>query len=192
MGGWPAARCSGRRFVRRRVVYTLACLRRLSWRVRAWAYLLCVFHGVSWFPCFFVWRFVFGGSPPLDAFTQLDLACLMASSPYACGDDLRRPPQRWEAPPPGTPLRHPHSQQRQPARAHAVEPALVAHAHTDRTQNTRVAVPRLPAPEDRRSGGGQRLTPDVPHNSGRPPYPGDGPPPAPRHAAPTGRAGQAR
>ena len=55
-------------------------------RVRAWAYLLCVFHGVSWSPCFFVWRFAFGGSPPLDASTHLDLACLMASSSYACGE----------------------------------------------------------------------------------------------------------
>ena len=53
--------------------------------VRAWAHLLCVFHGVSWFPCFFVWRFAFGGSLPYDAFTHLDLACLMASSSYACG-----------------------------------------------------------------------------------------------------------
>ena len=33
--------------------------------------------------------------------------------------DLRRPSQWWKAPPPGTPFRHPHSEQRQPARAHA-------------------------------------------------------------------------
>ena len=85
VGGWAAVQCLWRQFVRRRVVYTLACLRRLSWRVRAWAYLLCVFHGVSWFPCFFVWCFAFGGFSPLDAFTHLDLACLMASSSYACG-----------------------------------------------------------------------------------------------------------
>ena len=91
--------------------------------------------------------------------------------------DLRRPSQRWKAPPPGTPFRHPHSEQRRPARAHAVEPVLGPHARTDRTRNTRVAVPRLPAPEDGRSGEGQRLTPDAPHNSGRPPPPGDGPPP---------------
>ena len=106
--------------------------------------------------------------------------------------DLRRPSQRWKAPPPGTPFRHPHSEQRQPARAHAVEPVLAPHAHTDRTRNTQVAVTRLPGPEDGRSGEGQRLTPDAPHNSGRPPPPGDGPPPPPRHAAPTGCAGQAR
>ena len=106
--------------------------------------------------------------------------------------DLRRPSQRWKAPPPGTPFRHPHSEQRRPARAHAVELVLGPHARTDRTRNTRVAVPRLPAPEDGRSWERQRLTPDAPHNSGRPPPPGDGPPPPPRHAAPEGRAGQAR
>ena len=36
--------------------------------------------------------------------------------------DTRRPSQRWKAPPPGTPSRHPHSEQRRPARAHAVGP----------------------------------------------------------------------
>ena len=69
-------------------------------------------------------------------------------------------------------------------------PVLGPNARTDRTRNTRVAVPQLPAPEDGRSGEGQRLTPDAPHNGGRPPPPGDGPPPPPRHAAPTGHAGQ--
>ena len=106
--------------------------------------------------------------------------------------DLRRPSQWRKAPPPGTPFRQPHSEQRRPARAHAVEPGLGPHARTDRIRNTRVAVPRLPAPEDGRSGEGQRLTPDAPNNSGRPPPLGDGPPPPPRHAAPTGRARQAR
>ena len=50
--------------------------------------------------------------------------------------------------------------------------------------------PWLPAPEDGRLGEGQRLTPDAPHNGGRPPPPGDGPPPPPRHAAPAGHASQ--
>ena len=104
--------------------------------------------------------------------------------------DLRRPSQWWKAPPPGTPFRHPHSEQRRPARAHAVGPVLGPHARTDRTRDTQVAEPRLPAPEDGRPGEGQRLTPDAPHNGGRQPPPGDGPPPAPRHAAPTGHAGQ--
>ena len=75
-------------------------------------------------------------------------------------------------PPPGTPFRHPHSEQRQPARAHAVGPVLGPHARTDRTQDTRVAEPRLPTPEDGRPGQGQRLTPDARHNGGRPPPPG--------------------
>ena len=57
-----------------------------------------------------------------------------------------------------------------------MEPVLGPHARTHRTRNTRVAVPRLPAPEDGRSGEGQRLTPDAPHNSGRPtPPPGTAP-----------------
>ena len=91
--------------------------------------------------------------------------------------DLIRPSQQRTAPPLGTPFRHPHSVQRQPARAHAVGPVLGAHARTDRTRGTRVAEPRLPAPEDGRLGEGQRLTPDAPHNGGRPPFPGT----APRH-----------
>ena len=98
--------------------------------------------------------------------------------------DLRRPSQRWKAPPPGTPFRHPHSEQRRPARAHAVRLVLGPHAQTDRTRNTRVAVPRLPAPEDGRSGEGQRLTPDAPHNSGRPPPPRGRPPTNPAARSP--------
>ena len=106
--------------------------------------------------------------------------------------DLRRPSQRWKAPPPGTPFRYPHSEQRRPASAHAVEPVLGPHARTDPTRNTRVAVPQLPAPEDGRSGGG--TAPDTRRLSQRwqATPPGDGPPPPPQHAAPTGRAGQAR
>ena len=83
--------------------------------------------------------------------------------------DTRRPSQRWKAPPPGTPFRHPHSEQRRPARAHAVGPVLGPHARTDRTRDTRDAEPRLPAPEDGRPGEGQRLTPGAPHNSGKQP-----------------------
>ena len=93
-------------------------------------------------------------------------------------------------PPRGTPFRHPHSEQRRPARAHAVGPLLVPHAGTGHARDTRVAVPRLPAPEDGQLGEGQRLTGDTPHNGGRPPPPGDGSPPPPRHAAPTGNADQ--
>ena len=89
--------------------------------------------------------------------------------------DLRRPSQWWKAPPPGTPFRHPHSEQRRPARAHAVGPVLVPHAHTGRTRDTRVAEPWPPAPEDGRPGEGQRLTPGAPHSGGRPPPPGTAP-----------------
>ena len=98
--------------------------------------------------------------------------------------DLRRPSQWWKAPPPGTPFRHPHSEQRRPARAHAVEPPLGPHARTNRTRDTRVAEPWLPAPEDGRPGEGQRLTPDAPHNGGRHPPPGDALPPLPQRATP--------
>ena len=83
--------------------------------------------------------------------------------------DLRRPAQWCKAPSPGTPFRHPHSEQCRPARAHTVGPVLGPHAHTDHSRDTRVAEPGLPAPEDGRPGVGQRLTPDAPHNSGRPP-----------------------
>ena len=89
--------------------------------------------------------------------------------------DLRRPSQRCNAPPLGTPLRHPHSEQRRPARAHAVGPVLGPHTRTDCTRDTRVAEPWLPAPEDGRPGEGQRLTPGAPHNGGRPPPPGTTP-----------------
>ena len=77
-----------------------------------------------------------------------------------------------EGSPPGTSFRHAHGEQHRPAWAHAVEPVLGPHARTDCTWNTKVAEPRLAAPEDGRPGEGQRLTPDAPHNGGRPPSPG--------------------
>ena len=83
--------------------------------------------------------------------------------------DAGRPSQWRKTPPPGTPFRHPHSEQRRPARAHAVGPVPGPHARIDRTRDTRVAEPWLPAPEDGRSGKGQRLTPGPPHNGGRHP-----------------------
>ena len=72
-------------------------------------------------------------------------------------------------PPSGTLFRHPHSEQRRPARAHAVGPVLGPHARTDRAWNTWVTEPWLPAPEDGRPGEGQRLTPDAPRNAGKRP-----------------------
>ena len=49
------------------------------------------------------------------------------------------------------------------------------HTRTDGSWDTRVAEPRLPAPEDEGPGEGQQLTPDAPHNGGRPPPPGTAP-----------------
>ena len=60
-------------------------------------------------------------------------------------------------------------------------PVLGPHARTDRTRDTQVMEPRPPAPKDGRPGEGQRLTPDAPHNGGRPPPPGT----APHHARST-------
>ena len=98
--------------------------------------------------------------------------------------DTRRPSQRWKAPSPrGTPFRQPHSEQRRPARAHALGPVLGPHARIDRTRDTRVAELWLPAPEDGQLREGQRLTPGAPHNGGRHP-PGDALPPPPQRATP--------
>ena len=69
------------------------------------------------------------------------------------------------------------------ARAHAVGPVLGPHTRTDRTRDTRVAEPWLPAPEDGQSGEGQRLTSDAPHHGGGRP-PGDALPPTPQRATP--------
>ena len=74
-----------------------------------------------------------------------------------------------EGTPPGTPFRHPHSEQRRPPRAHAGGPVLGSHARIDRTRDTRVAEPWLPAPEDGRPWEGQHLTPGAPHNGGKHP-----------------------
>ena len=54
-------------------------------------------------------------------------------------------------------------------------PVLGPHARTDCTRDTRIAERRLPASEDGRPGEGQRLTPDAPHNGGRPAPPGTAP-----------------
>ena len=89
--------------------------------------------------------------------------------------DTRRPSQWWKAPPRGTPFGHSHSEQRQPAGAHAVGPVLGSHARTGRIRDTRVVERWPPAPEGGRLGEGQCLTPDAPHNSGRPLSPGTAP-----------------
>ena len=48
-------------------------------------------------------------------------------------------------------------------------PVLGPHAHTKRARETRVAEPWLPTQREGRSGEGQGLTPDAPHNGGTPP-----------------------
>ena len=102
--------------------------------------------------------------------------------------DTRRPSQRWKAPPPETPFFHPHSEQRRPARAHAGGPVLGSHARIDRTRDTRVAEPWLPARKDGRPGEGQRLTPGAPHNGGRhPPRGRSSATPTASNAGPQGR-----
>ena len=83
----------------------------------------------------------------------------------------------------GTLFRHPHSEQRRPARAHAVGPVQGPHACTDRARDTWVTEPWLPAPEDGRPGEGQRLTPGAPYNGGRPP-PRGRPPTTPAACSP--------
>ena len=65
-----------------------------------------------------------------------------------------------------------------------MEPVPGPHAGTDRVRETQVAEPWRTAQRDGRPGEGQHLTPDTPHNEGRPP-PQDGPLPPPRHAAPS-------
>ena len=87
-------------------------------------------------------------------------------------------PPEWSQglPPPGLPKHPPQGKKwGRPARAHAVGLVLGPHARTDRRRDTRVAEPRLPAPEDGRPGEGQRLTPDAPRNGGRPTTPGTAP-----------------
>ena len=101
--------------------------------------------------------------------------CLTSNAPHTMvegalpGDTLLPAPQR------ATPAR-------KGARCGAGEGP---HARADRTRDTRVAEPRLPAPEHGRPGEGQRLTPDAPRNDGKNP-PGGRPSATPtRSNAPT-------
>ena len=101
--------------------------------------------------------------------------------------DLRRPSQRREAPPPGTPSRHPHSAQRRLARAHAVGPVLGPHAHTTRAWETRATGPGCP-PQGRAAGRGR--APETRRPSQRwevlPPPPGRRPAPSASRDPPQG------
>ena len=98
--------------------------------------------------------------------------------------DLRRPSQWWKAPPLGTPFRHPHSEQRRPARAHTGGPVLDPHARTDRTRDTGVAEPWLPAPEGRAAGGGTAPDTRRPSQRWQATPPGYGPPTTPAARSP--------
>ena len=97
--------------------------------------------------------------------------------------DLRRPSKRRKAPPPGTPFRHPHSAQRQPARAHAVGLVLGPHARTNRTPEQTGRGTPAARPRGQAAGEGQHLTPDAPHSSGGPP-PRERPPTTPAARSP--------
>ena len=89
--------------------------------------------------------------------------------------DLRRPSQRQKAPPPGDALPQP-PQRATPAHkgARCEAGAGSPRRHQPHPGHTGRGT-RLPAPEDGRPGKGQRLTPDTPHNGGRPPPPGTAP-----------------
>ena len=77
-------------------------------------------------------------------------------------------PHNGERHPPGNALQPP-PQRATPARKGArCGAGAGSQARTDRTRDTRVTEPRPPAPEGGRLGEGQRLTPDAPHNGGRP------------------------
>ena len=78
-------------------------------------------------------------------------------------------------PPRGRPSTTPTASNAGPQWGNAVGLVLGPHARTDRTRDTRVAEPRLPAQEDGRPGEGQRLTPDAPRTGGRPAPPGTAP-----------------
>ena len=84
-------------------------------------------------------------------------------------------PHNSERHPPGKALLPP-PQRATPARkgAHCGAGAG-SHARTHPTRDARVAEHWLPAPDDGRPGEGQHLTPDAPHNGGRPPPPGTPP-----------------
>ena len=99
---------------------------------------------------------------------------------------LRRPSQWWKAPPPGTPLSHPHSEQRRPARVHAVGPVLSPHARTDRTRDTRVAEPMAARSRGRAAGGGTAPDTRRPSQQWQANPPGDSPQPPPRTQPPQG------
>ena len=104
--------------------------------------------------------------------------------------DLRHPSQWWKAAPPGTPFGHPHERatpRRKGARCGAGAGSPRPHrphpGHTGRG---------TPAARSRGRAAGGGTAPDTrrPSHRWQASPPGDVPPPPPRHAAPTGHAGQ--
>ena len=110
--------------------------------------------------------------------------------------NLRRPSQRREAAPPGTPSRHCHSLQCQLARAHAVglvlgfQPRTTQANGTMRVTHASTTAPtasnqRTPAahPKGGQRGEGERPTQGAAHKDARQP-PGEALPPPPQRATP--------
>ena len=88
--------------------------------------------------------------------------------------DTRRPSQRWQANPPGTAPRHPRGRQ-PPQGMQAKGTMLGPHTHTPAPTARGWRTPTA-RPVGGRSGEGQRLTSDAPHNGGRQPSLGTAPP----------------
>ena len=86
--------------------------------------------------------------------------------------------------------RHSDSAQQRLPSAQAVGPMLGPYALTNCAGEPQAAEPRLPAPRDGRPGGGQRLTPDAPHNGGKPSTQGWPPASWAALSPPAGRASQ--
>ena len=104
--------------------------------------------------------------------------------------DLRRPSQQWRAPLPGTPFRHPHSEQRRPAKgARCGTAAGSPRPHRPHPDHTGRGTPAA-RPRGRAAGGGTAPETRRPPEKRQATPPGEGPPPLPRHAAPTRHAGQ--
>ena len=87
--------------------------------------------------------------------------------------DTRRPSQRWQATPPGTPPPRPRGTQ-PPQGMQAQGTVLGPHTYTPAPTAHGWRTPTA-RPVGGQSGEGQRLTPDAPHNGGRPPRPGTAP-----------------
>ena len=104
--------------------------------------------------------------------------------------DLRRPSQRWKASPPGD-APPPPPQRATPARkgARCGAGAGSPRPHRPHPGHTGRGTPAA-RPRGRVAGGGTAPDTRPPSQRWQATFPRDGPPPPPRHAAPTGHAGQ--